>query len=119
MSTAITAADLACVRSTLEDTLTESATIRRLTDTADGAGGQSRTYADVATVPARIAPVTGREAITGARLTSINQYKITMPAGTDIQESDRVVIGAHTFEAVAVLIRTNEISRRVLAAKVE
>lgn len=117
----VTADDIACLRGELADTLTDLCSISRPTDAADAFGGQMRTWATVATnVACRIAPETRRpvEEAREGRFATIGDYVVTLPAGQDITERDRVVIGGLTYEVIGVRYRTNELTRRAACVKV-
>lgn len=77
-----------------------SATIRRKTRVSDGMGGQTETWADVATVRCRYAPGGGKagEQITADRLENASQWTIAFAGAPDVRDADRVVIGSRTFE---------------------
>lgn len=87
----------------------DSATIRRPTETTSPYGGQTLPdwpdgWTVVASnVPVRIAPVTQqpREAAVAGTLRSVRAVALLFPLGTDVQGSDRVTVGARTFEVVA------------------
>lgn len=117
----LTAEDVACVREALAESLTDVCSISRPTDTADAFGGQARTWSTVAaSVPCRIAPETRRPVEEGreGRFAVIGDYVVTLPAGQDVTERDRIVIGGVTYEVLGVRYRTNELLRRVACVKV-
>lgn len=118
----VTADDIACLREAFTDALPDLGSISRPTDADDAFGGQTRTWATVATnVPCRLAPETRRpvEEVTGGRLAASGDVVITFAAGTDISERDRVAIGAWTFEVVGVRLRgALELTRRAVCVRV-
>lgn len=113
------ATELDAMRSTLEASLPDTAQVRRKTLTSDGMGGQTESWATVATVACRVAP-SGRpeERAVAERLASVSVWTVTLPALTDVRAVDRLVVGARTFEVVGVLARSDEVGRRVVCVEV-
>lgn len=108
------------MRSTLDTSLPDTAQVQRKTLTPDGAGGFTESWATVATVACRISP-SGRspeERAIADRLTATSAWTLTVPALTDIQPSDRIIVGNRTFEVVAALSRSTEIGRRLMCIEV-
>lgn len=117
----LSAADLAAMRATLTECLPDIAEVQRLTRVSDGMGGFTETWATVATVPCRLAPSgnTPVEQVVAERVTDRVLWTITLPAQTDVTATDRVVVGARTFEVVGVLSpRSNELCTRLVAVEV-
>lgn len=103
----LTAAEIADMRSTVEDALPDTALVSRRTLTPDGYGGASDSWATVATVACRVSPdafAGGERPIAGGEQ-AIAAWLITLPAETDVTATDRIVIGARTFEVIAVMAR--------------
>jgi head-tail adaptor len=99
--------------------LAGTAVIQRATAVSDAGGGGSLTWANVGTVSARFAPVistgTTNEDVQGGRMTAEVDSIVTVPAGTDVRVTDRLVSGG-TFEVTNVRSpQTWEINRRVEA----
>jgi len=71
-------------------------------------GGQSETWADVATVKCRYAPSSGKadEQINAERLENASSWTIAFAGAPDVRDADRIVIGARTFEVVKALSHT-------------
>ncbi len=113
-------ADLAAMRSTLNSSLPDTAQVQRKSLTSDGAGGFTETWATVATMACRVAPSgqSPQERVIAERLTAMSTWTVTLPAGTDVQPADRVVVGSRTFEVVAALARSEEIARRIVCTEV-
>lgn len=111
----ISTADVVSMRALANQALWDTATIQRATATTDGGGGTTSTWATVATVACRIAPVGGGESAgtQGERISDESTAVVTLPAGTDVTEADRIVLGAVTYEVTLVRRRlTVEITRR-------
>lgn len=114
----ITSADLASMQTTQALTLTETATISRKTSVSDSMGGYTDTWATASTATARVAPANSRDmAILGGRIVEGTVLKITLPAGTNVTQSDRIVIGARSFEVLAVSAHTVETARVCLCVE--
>ncbi len=116
----LTADELAAMREEVEASLPDTAQVQRRTLTPDGAGGFGESWQTVATVACRVAP-SGRspdEQVIAERLTTTSVWTLTLPADTDVRPTDRIVVGARTFEVVASLARSDEIARRVVVTEV-
>lgn len=95
--------------------LPETVTVRRATETSDGAGGTTTVWADV-TQPAaaldsdgnlrgRVEPAgsTPEERVIADRITAQTPYTITVAHGADVTSADRLVVDGVTYEAVGVI----------------
>lgn len=113
--------ELAAAQADAEALLPGEATVQRLTRVSDGGGGFTDEWTDQATVAARIAPVGGGEPITvgrkstiGGRIIDATTHVVTLPAGTDVLATDRLVIDGALFEVTLVRVRgALELVRRV------
>lgn len=116
----LTADELAAMRATAEGVLPDTAQVQRRTLTPDGAGGHAESWNTVAIVACRIAPSgqSLQEQVIAERLTATSIWTITLPAETDVQPADRLLVDARTFEVVGVLARSEEIARRVVCVEV-
>lgn len=110
----LTASEIAGMRSVATSALPDTATIERVTTTNVG-GEESETWTTLPTVACRIAPVGGGETgETGGRIAVETTSIVTLPAATDIEESDRIVIASRVYQITRVDKRGEwEISRRV------
>lgn len=117
---AFTANELTRMRLTGDIALPDSCTIRRATAVSDGAGGQTQTWADVATVACRLMPraTQPQDKLTADKQVNISGWYITLPYGTDVREKDIIVIGSRSFEVDKAQAHTWEINRRVLATEI-
>lgn len=81
-------------------TFTATATVMRRTQVADTSGGFSDTYAALATHSCSFSEeiVSPVERERDVRIQSISYWKFVFAAGTDIRLTDRLVVGARTFE---------------------
>jgi head-tail adaptor len=114
-------ADLAAMRQTVQDSLPDTAQIRRRQLVPDGALGFTENWTVVATVPCRVAPGSAEDAERAgiARTGAAVAWAITVPAATEVLPADRVTVGSRTFQVATVLApRSYELGRRVLATEV-
>ena len=108
------------MQATLNQSLPGIADIRRVSRVPDGAGGFTESWTTVATVACRLSP-SGQlphERVIAERLATTSVWTLTLPALTDVRPADQMVVGGRTFEVVAVLARSSEISRRVVCTEV-
>ena len=118
----LSTAELVQMRHTADTYLAGTAVIHTATKTADGQGGYSWAYAASGTVDARLSPeqLRGGENAVGSRLAETSPWILTVPASTSIDEDDRVVYNAVTYEVSEVLTWVPwEISRRVRLTEVD
>lgn len=110
----LTAADLARMRAAAGLFLPETATVLTHGQASDGGGGRSSTYTPSVTVPARLAHAGGGETGTqGDRISDETTHIITLPAGTQVTESDRIRIGTTDYDITAIRQASYEVTRRV------
>lgn len=116
----LTTAELARMRTIAQDALPGTAVIQNGTLTSDSGGGYTEAFTPRTggTVACRLAPVSGNEREEGDRINADADYIITLPATTTVETDDRIVIGAITYNVVAVRDRSWEVTRRVEAQKV-
>jgi len=83
--------------------LRERISIERATTVADGAGGQTVTWAAVypSGVWAKVRPVRGREEERLGRLSTVETYLITVRFGIDVTVLDRIVWRGKTLNVRA------------------
>ena len=98
----LTTADLSCVQAAVVSTLPDTVIISRSTQTSDGMGGVNDTWANVGTVAARVSPSSNAssrvEQIVGGEFLAAIPWVVTMPAGTNVNERDRLIYKTQTFE---------------------
>lgn len=114
---------MAGMRATLDESLPDTCEIVRNDPEPDGAGGETDDWGTVATVACRISPLARSDRLAelevAARITAIDAWEITLPAGTDVTALDRLLSGGRTFEVTSVLVpRSWEIGSRVLAQEI-
>lgn len=69
-------------------------------ETADGAGGVTRTYAAVTTLWAKLEPVSARGAVIADAAGAIVTHRITIRSGIDVTTRHRFTEGARTYRIV-------------------
>ncbi len=120
MSALLPSDELAALRATQEAALPDTAAIRRITRTSDGAGGHTESEATVTTVACRMAQIgNGSERMIAERLSLAESVIVTMPYGTDARLVDRLLINGVTWEVVAIMERSWSTAMRVIAARVQ
>ncbi len=117
----ISDADLEAMRETVNQAMPEDIIeIHRPTVVPDGAGGSTIEYSVIGLTTGRLAPAPNAsgsiETLIAGSILSTTQWSFTLPALTDVQLQDRLVLGPRTFEVSFVSgPRSWEISRRVLS----
>ena len=109
----LTAAELAAIQATQTLTLTDVCTIQHRALTSDGAGGWTEAWTTTTTV-CRVAPVSAQEAVLAGQQRIVANWKLTLPAGTVVVDTDRLAVGTRTFEVVGVLGPETRESARVI-----
>jgi head-tail adaptor len=101
----LTTADLAYMQATQETALPGTVVIERYTTSSDGMGGQVQTWAAAGTVDGRIYPRSRLgigEMAGGGQILSVTDWFATLPFGTDVIASDRLVYADRTWEVIRV-----------------
>ena len=100
----ITAAELASMQATQALTLTTACSIGRRTYTSDGMGGETETVTWHASMCRATASNNAPDyQIYASRANETMLWRITFAAGTDVQETDKITIGARVYEVLGVL----------------
>ena len=114
---------LAYIRATVGDFQGDTCTIKRPTITANEYGDTDANPTTIATgVTCRILPLqrTEQDRLTGLAEVGKQQYRLSVPYGTDIQDGDIVTIGNDNYDVVqAKLIATDRADKQVMAVKHE
>ena len=95
---------------------------RRLTleepvETADGAGGTTRSYAAVTTLWAKVAPVSARYDIVAANAGATVTHRIVIRSGPEVTTLHRFVEGVRIYQVVAVRDEDSDRRFRVIHAE--
>lgn len=85
-------------------------TIQRLTRAGDGQGGHTETWADLATVWAAVAAISGRERYAAGQVVTAATHTVTIRHRTDVRAADRVL---HDGKAFRVAFPSDPEGRRV------
>lgn len=117
----LTGDQIAAMAETAQGALPDLATIQRPSTVSDGGGGETTTWASLASdVPCRLAPLAGGEVLSprprvpSDRIMDQSTAIVTFAAGTDVEDTDRLVIGDLTFDVTLVRRRKSwELARRV------
>lgn len=113
----ITASELNRARSDAARFLPSTGTISYYTAVSNDAGGGSVSWVNRATIPLRVAPLTGDEAERGEQIAEQSDWVITMEALTTIEVEDMMEIEGETYSVTAIRERDYEVTRRVEARK--
>ena len=110
----LTDAELASMRSTLNESLPGTAIVQTSTWVSDGGGGGTTSWVAAGTYDARITPAGGIEDQQGDRLQPETEFIVTLPANTAVDENAQIVFSGGTYDVIASPApRSFEISRRV------
>lgn len=71
--------------------LDQRVTLQRRGQVPDGGGGGAVVWADVATLWARVLPISGRERVQARQVESPAMYRVTIRPRADVTEADRFV----------------------------
>ena len=113
-------AELVSMQEAAEGALDSSAVIQARTSVSDGGGGETVEWTTGGTVACRLAPfLRGKDEVEGNRITTDTEVVFTFPAGTDIADDGRILMGGKTYSVVDVKARSQEITRRVTAVEIE
>lgn len=100
--------------------LTKRIRIDRQTATSDGQGGQTIAWSTRDTCWASIAPISQSEAIRAGAVTSVLLSAITIWYRTDLDVTDRIVLGARLFRILSIQDPTgNQVALRIIVAEVQ
>lgn len=107
-------------RTVVQQTMTAEATVQRKTRTGDRAGGNVEGWGDVATYPCSFAEYNVRslERENTARVQAISYWQFVFPSNADVRVTDRLVVGARTFEVTGGGAGSVSISVRILALEI-
>lgn len=108
------------VSAAAELAMTATATILRPTQAQDQVGGWIDTYASVGTSICSYAPtqVIPREVEGTVTVRAISMWRFQFPLGTDIRNTDRLVVDGRTFEVVNAGSGSLAASLRVIAMEI-
>ncbi|MGE0750265.1 MAG: phage head closure protein [Variibacter sp.] len=92
--------------------LRERVTLEAPVETADGAGGVTRSYAAQATLWAELVPLSARGSLVADASGATITHRFTIRSGVDVTTRHRLRLGARVFDVVAV--RDGDAQRRLM-----
>jgi hypothetical protein len=99
----IPADELAGMRAEINHLLPDTCTILSVTRTSNGSGGFTESMGTVsAGVACRLDFMSGSEAIVAQALTPLSRWELTVPTGTSITQTSRILIGGNTYNVLSV-----------------
>lgn len=112
-------ANLTAIRAVFEGLMVESASIERLDEVSDGAGGWTEAYSVVGTSIVRrtdLKAISRTEGEIAARSASPAPVRLSFPVGTDVRLEDRITIDSQVYEVTYLVPETEEeLTRAVIA----
>jgi len=97
----LTATEIAAMRETQGQALPDTCTILRATSEPDGLGGHVRVWEEIGRLPCRISSrALPQEYLLEARATGKNFVMVTLPQGSDVTRTDRLLVSGRTYEVV-------------------
>lgn len=100
-----------------------SCTIQRATTSTNAIGGQSPVWSTVATIAAHSVGPVGRspaERVIADKLTAEHIATISLPAGSDVRQGDRIVSGGRTWGVAGIVSgHTNTLLMQVVASRTD
>lgn len=81
----------------------ERVTLQQETPTADGYGGYANSWTDVATVWAKVEPLTGREQIEASKLQGVVTTRVIIRYRDDVVPGMRLTWGSKNYNIRAVI----------------
>lgn len=97
---------LASLRTLSNRALPDTCVIQRVTQTADGSGGQTDAWATASTVACRVSPLGQQnpsEAVIAERIQGAVPFTVTLPSDVDITERDRIAVNGQTLQVRGVI----------------
>lgn len=117
----LTPAEMTSMRATSRTALPDACTVTRPVMASDGAGGNDATYGTVWTGACRLDPATSRQPRERAlelRPSAVQEWIVTLDWNADVEETDRITIGARTFEVTLPIVRSRQIDVRATCQEV-
>lgn len=120
MTTMISDVELGMLRTESVRVMPSTATVLRLTATPDTQGGTTNTYAAIGTYPCSLThyPIRPVERESQPRIQLVALWNFKFPIAADIQSTDRLLLGARTFEVVDAGLGSQDLSRHVICLEI-
>jgi hypothetical protein len=99
---ALTAGELSDMRDDLESLLPDTCVVQSLTQTSDGQGGFTDTWAASGTVVCRLDNGSGQKANVAQSVQPFSSWVLTVPQDASIGTDNRVVHGGETYAVIAL-----------------
>jgi hypothetical protein len=114
------AAELAQLRTAFEPTFDTTAQIQRRTVVPDRSGGFNETWATVHTYPCSFItyPIRPLERESDVRIQSITTWLFHFASGSDVQTTDRILVGSRTFEVSGSGEGSKSLTLQVIAQEI-
>lgn len=93
----------ACANQSQTAKMDRRVTIQQVTEASDGQGGQTETWADVATVWASINPMSDYEKFQAQQLQTNTTHKLTIRYRTGLTTKHRVLFGTRIFNIKGIV----------------
>jgi head-tail adaptor len=91
------------MRAVSELTFDQSCAVSRNTQSSNGFGGFTDSWSTVATVQAHIREESGpNEAAIDPSMRARSRFMVWLPYATDVRPTDRLIIGAYTYEVTDI-----------------
>jgi len=97
--------DLQIARMRVQQTaaLPDAGVLLRVTRSTDAFGGQSESWHEEATLACRVSVPSGKEGDLAGKITEQRAAVLTFSQGSDVQPGDRLRVGGHVYELLALL----------------
>ena len=96
-----------------ETLMPDTVEIRRKSRVSDGEGGYTSTWATVETTTGRYQTAGARELEIASHLANAVEGTITLPFGTDVQETDQLIRAGITYNVSGILSSSDALSAHV------
>jgi head-tail adaptor len=100
----ITAGQLSFMRSQVLETMPDVGTILTLTNTSDGQGGYTQSWAGTVPTDCRIDFISGSEQQAGGGYSPYTKTKLTLPYNTTITPANRFSVLGNTYNVVSAFV---------------
>lgn len=105
----VTATELADLQSEIVASMTTAVTHKRKTETLNSEGGAADSYATLFSTVCSIAPLgAAKGQQSQSTIASRSEYEVFEALGTDVQRTDKIVIGGDEFDVISVDKQTTD-----------
>ena len=112
--------ELSSLRAAFTRLYDAEATVMRRVQVSDSAGGFTDSYVAAGTYPCTFSkyPVRPLDREQSERVQVMQAWQFVFPSGTDIQNTDKLIVGSRTFEVVAAGAWSTDITLGVYAEEI-